>query len=348
MTSLRLPLMSLMVISSLSHAESPFEQELKELTSTRNEAIDASTRLIDNYYEKMLVPLMKRAGAAGDVDAAVKIKAALDRLPKQAEKTLIGEWDLRTTTNYTSVITFLPKGKGLNSAGDPFEWKIIGRTLYLGDLEKRPDAFELPVKDGLLTGSNRFGNGITMTKKLPETGPSSDAAQDETQVKQKRKPASQIQRMTASWDDIRKEPAAVEVLNMKSQPLVVGQGKTAWMRVPDQLTKYRTTIFTATEPMNGAANYRVTKAGYLLVACNFDYQGNSSGEWEASRWTREQFYEHGWREATHKDLGGALVKGDNREQVVFVKRVAAGESGRLRCNKYDPPYFILCSNEPVE
>ena len=348
MTSLRLLFVSLIVIPSFSYAESPFEKELKDMTSAHNEAIDASTRLIDGHYEKVLVPLMKRAGAAGDVAAAVKIKAALDRLPKEAEKTLIGQWDLRTTTNYTSVITFLPKGKGLNSAGGPFEWNIIGRTLYLGDLEKRPDAFELPVKDGLLTGSNRFGNGITMTRKVPETMPSTEAAQDEAQVKPKRKPAAQIQRMTARWDDIRKEPAAVEVLNMKPLPLGVGQGETAWMRVPDQLTKYRTTILTATGPMNGVADYRVTKAGYLLVACNFDYQGNSSGEWEASRWTREQFHEHGWREATNKDLGGVLVKGDNREQVVFVKRVAAGESGRLRCNKYDPPYFIVCSSEAVE
>jgi hypothetical protein len=161
-------------------------------------------------------------------------------------------------------------------------------------------------------------------------------------------PPPQIQRMTSSWDDIRKEPATVEVLNMKSVPLSVGQGKTAWVRVPDQFAKYRTAIFATNAPVNGVADYKVTTGGYLLVACNFDFQGNPSGGWEATRWTRAQFYQHGWREATAKDLGGFLVKGDNREQVVFVKKVPAGESGRLRCNKYDPPYFIVCGNEPVK
>lgn len=106
-----------------------------------------------------------------------------------------------------------------------------------------------------------------MKRKPPEALPSSVKPADDAQVKSKGKPAPQIQRMTASWEEIRKEPAAVEVLK---------------------------------------------------------------------------------REATAKDLGGALVKGDNREQVVFVKRVETGERGRLRCNKHDPPFFIVCSNESVD
>jgi hypothetical protein len=158
----------------------------------------------------------------------------------------------------------------------------------------------------------------------------------------------QIQRMDVSWEKIRKEPASIEVLNMEPVPLSVGEGKAEWARVPDQFAKYRTTIFAANRPVNGVADYKVTTGGYLLVACNFDYQGNSGGDWEASRWTRAQFYKHGWREATANDLGGVLVKGDNRAQVIFVKRVEAGEKGRLRCNKYDPPYFIVSSNKRVE
>ena len=46
------------------------------------------------------------------------------------------------------------------------------------------------------------------------------------------------------------------------------------------------------------------------------------------------------------DLGGALVKGDNRAQVNFSKTVHQGEKLRLRCNKYDPPYPILGSVTP--
>ena len=31
--------------------------------------------------------------------------------------------------------------------------------------------------------------------------------------------------------------------------------------------------------------------------------------------------------------------------VDFVRPVTAGDTGRLRCNKYSPPYLILCSNK---
>lgn len=164
----RLVLLCLLALASLSFAESPYEEELKELSSARAQAIEGATRLIDANFRNALVPLLKRAGAAGDVDSAVKIKAALDVLPMEAEKTLVGEWDLLTTTNYSSVITFYPKGKGKSSVEGPFTWKIIGRTLYVGDVEKAPDCYALPVKDGRLIGSNSHGNGITMTRKKAE------------------------------------------------------------------------------------------------------------------------------------------------------------------------------------
>ena len=135
---------------------------------------------------------------------------------------------------------------------------------------------------------------------------------------------------------------------MKPVPLAAGVGKTNWLRVPDELLKRQARIFAPVGPVNGVADYKVTAAGYLLVACNYDYQGNASGNWQEGRWFREQFYAHGWREATAKELGGALVSGQNREQVVFVKKVAAGESGRLRCNKHDPPFFIVRGGEPAQ
>ena len=135
---------------------------------------------------------------------------------------------------------------------------------------------------------------------------------------------------------------------MKPVPLVASEGKSAWVRVPDLFTNRQAMIFMPTGPVNGVADYKVTKGGHLLVACDYSYQGNSSGGWQEQRWTRQQFYAHGWLEATTEDLGGVLVNGGNREQVVFVKKVAAGESGRLRCNKYGPPHFIVCTTESVK
>ena len=156
-----------------------------------------------------------------------------------------------------------------------------------------------------------------------------------------------VQRATVSLEQIRREAAVVEVSGMRSIPLAVSLGKTGWSRIPSELLKFQTAIFASEAKVNGVADYKVTKGGYLVVACNYDYQGNDSGNWVEERWTRAQFYSNGWRELVVEDLGGALVDGQNRQHAVFVKGVATGATGRLRCNKYSPPYFIICSDKPA-
>jgi hypothetical protein len=151
--------------------------------------------------------------------------------------------------------------------------------------------------------------------------------------------------MNVPWDEVRQSPAAVEVLFMKPVPLVESNAKDGWPRVPEQFRKFHTTIYMPERPMLGVADYRVTKSGFLFVACNYEYEGNAGGGWTATRWMRDDFYAHGWCEATSSDLGGVLVNGANRECVVFMKKVSAGESGRLRCNKYSAPFFIITTNE---
>jgi hypothetical protein len=38
--------------------------------------------------------------------------------------------------------------------------------------------------------------------------------------------------------------------------------------------------------------------------------------------------------------GFSLVSWQNRTFVLFTKQLQENEAGRLRCNKYEPPYFI--------
>jgi hypothetical protein len=85
----------------------------------------------------------------------------------------------------------------------------------------------------------------------------------------------------------------------------------------------------------------VTEDGYLLIACNFDYQGNKSGNWTAEAWDEKKFKSHGWHLVDNHELEGNLVKGNDRGQVVFARQVRKGETLHLRCNKYDPPFPIL-------
>jgi hypothetical protein len=142
------------------------------------------------------------------------------------------------------------------------------------------------------------------------------------------------------WSEALKHPASVKVSKMNPVPLVTGAGKVSWTQVPDFFQRHAATVHLPAGRGDGVAEYEVTADGYVFVACNYSNQGNSSGGWQKERWTRKDFAGHGWEEVSAADLGGALVKNGPRTQVVFVKQVTAGERGRLRCNKYDPPYFI--------
>jgi hypothetical protein len=147
----------------------------------------------------------------------------------------------------------------------------------------------------------------------------------------------------ADWEAIKRAPAQIEVVNMQPTPLVVGDDKKGWTTVPPQLTKYGAVIYMPAGNTNGVADIKVTGDGFLMLACNYDYQGNSSGKWDEEDWNEKKFKTKGWHLMSKTELGGILVKGDNRAQVVFSKQVRKGDTLRIRCNKYDPPYPILLS-----
>lgn len=145
----------------------------------------------------------------------------------------------------------------------------------------------------------------------------------------------------ADWEAMKRTPAQIEVLNMEPTPLVASKEKTGWASVPPQLTKYAAIVYMPSGGTNGVADIKVNSDGYLMLACNYDYQGNSSGKWDEEDWNEKKFKSKGWHMMSKTDLGGLLVKGDNRAQVVFAKQVRKGDTLRIRCNKYDPPYPIL-------
>lgn len=138
--------------------------------------------------------------------------------------------------------------------------------------------------------------------------------------------------------EITKEnPATVSVVHLTAEPLVESSSAEAgkWLRVPEPLRGAK--IFCGSPiKHNGVADFKVTAAGRVYLACNYDYQGNSSGNWSEDRWMSEQFAENGWSLVQ----GLELISWENRTFIIFTKQLKEGESGRLRCNKYEPPYFI--------
>ena len=143
------------------------------------------------------------------------------------------------------------------------------------------------------------------------------------------------------WRDVVSNPASVEVLNMTPVPLAVSTNKPGWIRLPEAFQQNKMIVLMPTATVNGVSDFQVKKAGYVFLACNYDYQGNASGGWQETRWMKDKFVAEGWREVSEPELRGVLVNSDNREQIIFLKKLSSGATGRLRCNKYDPPFFIV-------
>jgi hypothetical protein len=145
----------------------------------------------------------------------------------------------------------------------------------------------------------------------------------------------------ADLDALQKFPAIVGVLNMKPVTLQVSEGKDAWARVPDQLANRKAIVFKPDGGVNGVADITVVEEGWVLIAVNYDYQGNSGGDWDKEIWTARNFKSKGWSQLSSKELGGELIKTDGRAQTIFAKRLKKGTKERIRCNKYDPPFVII-------
>src|SRR3954471_13717457 len=83
--------------------------------------------------------------------------------------------------------------------------------------------------------------------------------------KRSKKATVRVPRMNVAWDEIRANPASIEVLLMNPISLVETNAKGGWLRVPEQFRNFHTTIYMPEKPMLGVADYRVTKSGYLFV-----------------------------------------------------------------------------------
>ena len=93
-------------------------------------------------------------------------------------------------------------------------------------------------------------------------------------------------------------------------------------------------------PKSGYIEYTVKRDGWLLVACNYAYQGNKSGGWIEERWEPKDFEKNGWKHLDSKRMGFAAIDEWNAMSYIFAKFVKAGETQRLRCNKYGAPRLI--------
>ncbi len=334
-------------------ARKEFDRQVTELRQKYQQDVAAAT----TSYVAKLDEQLKTETAKGDLDKVVALKAERDRVEKDPP------------TERAKV------GPSIQSLRNAYELKIRAARISYEKAAKQAVRDQLATLDQLIKEKTKAGEieaalAIRNSRKefeksaipgpvaQPEPSPSDEkektepaTAPDEKPTEKPANPPAGALKINAKqkksagsveWKDVIGSPAKVQVAAVDSVIFDPQEVTPPFSRVPEMFKRYKTRIFA--QPMQdgvGIVDITVTDPGYLLVACNYSYQGNSSGGWMETRWTAEQFVANGWNPITPDEVGGLLVKGTDREQTLFLKQVKKGETLRLRCNKYDPPYPIL-------
>jgi len=151
------------------------------------------------------------------------------------------------------------------------------------------------------------------------------------------------------WEAAKRDAAQVTVVNCEPVPLVEGTGKGQFLKVGKKLTDAGAQVFVQApgKKTSNVADLSVTKDGWVLIAAHYGYEGNSQGDWDKEAWDEKKFKKGAWQVLQKTEMGGPLVDSDNREWVVFAKRLKAGTTMRLVVNKYSYPHVIaLGANQP--
>lgn len=84
--------------------------------------------------------------------------------------------------------------------------------------------------------------------------------------------------------------------------------------------------------------FTVLKSGTVFLSCHYGYEGGSSGGWKEEVTPKDQLIRDGWVEIDQ-------IKHENgRQSNIFRKEVKAGETYRIRCNKYSSPVPIIAKD----
>jgi len=83
---------------------------------------------------------------------------------------VVGLWQLRNLGNNDTIqIEFKPEGTFVDAAGKRWgTWEVKGKQLVSSwETQALSDRFDLPVRDGKLTGKNNKGSSLVLTRKSP-------------------------------------------------------------------------------------------------------------------------------------------------------------------------------------
>ncbi len=183
---------------------------------------------------------------------------------------------------------------------------------------------------------------LTILKPGKDAGPAKTSAAPPASTVQQ---GSVIAPREAKPGDVRVEGAAVDVEMYRPTPLMpvnpdpqLAPRPGGWLRVPDFLGKdaqiYSLTSLPYEDVSAGVSKVRVTKAGLMIIACHFGYEGTLAGGWRETTLTLEQLTGLGFKPV------GTAVSTKGRDYVLMAREMKADEQMNLRVNKFEPPYVI--------
>ena len=306
--------------ASLIKAESPLQKEFSQLRKEHQKAISDATRAVDDLYRQTLNSLQKRANELHEADTVVAVRTELERLKKSNGKFLSLPQTAAELEKYLIDTTWVPHAEPNNPYTVNRDGRFVGR-------EAQP-TFKV-------TGRRTLTMFWGPTTHIP------CVLSEDCSLMIEQAGVRHTFVRTERTSFLERKAASVEVSNMKAVPLAASGDDKGWMRVPEKLAEGKAIVFMPDGPTNGVADIKVIESGWLMLACNYDYQGNDSGEWKDDLWDEARFSKEAWQKLVKEDLGGDLLKANNRAQTIFTKFIKKGQTLRLRCNKHDPPYPIL-------
>ena len=124
-----LSFLSTTLFASSVFGESPIERELAQVAEQRDKALAAAADPIQRKYHATLEQLLRRAMKANDLDAALKIKNELKKLPRTdgdqrndlANSLRGSKWTWEPPNGF---VTFDASGKMTASAGWSCSWEV--------------------------------------------------------------------------------------------------------------------------------------------------------------------------------------------------------------------------------
>jgi hypothetical protein len=325
------------------------QRQLESREAIQKKADEAQAAL-RAWYQAALDAVKKDALSKGDLDGVVAADAERDRTERdltEAEKNALPKVSRAVRDKYDEARAL--QTKQLNGAVTA---SLQAYSAVLEGLEKRltqqgklEDAIATRVErakvGGLLAG------GSIPPAAPPEATPPVPKPDEPAPPAPKPEPAPApaAPATPAAFNTVtgvsKENPGWVEVEKLTPVKLVAGPPvqPELWGSIPPELDG--ATIFQQSpgQPSSaGVAAYKTIEPGRVYLALNYEYQGNSGGGWQNERWQEQDFIKNGWARVAGLQLISSANKG--RKFIVMTKVLEKGETGRLRCNKYEPPYFI--------